>query len=257
MKTFPIVTKNYTSEIRSFYCDAALPVFEWGKKIYVLLDNELTAMIPLCAAAMREPVPADSSSVGEYYTLIGCKIAGRPKVNALKQKGNFYQLQNRSRMDGIRFFESPEDYYRYLAGDVNAELRFDGIRLRDILSIDFGYQLSCDSHYKMPVQWAFSESSSKPVKTNAPIKAIWIDEEGSHCELCSEKMSNGKIVRIYPTEEECRKDNMAKVVDFDDDEPAQEAQQWIVNLPKTVAVTAKTAEEAEQIVKDAINNIVK
>lgn len=59
----------------------------------------------------------------------------------------------------------------------------------------------------------------------------------------------------YATKEECVMDNMVDVAELEVD-PVPEPQEFIVNLPKQVPVTAKTAEEAEAKVAESIRNLV-
>jgi predicted RNA-binding Zn-ribbon protein involved in translation (DUF1610 family) len=223
MNTFPIHNSKYTSGIKSFYGRTVLPVFDWGKRIYVLLDNELCAMIPICVCAARNATTGDGIGAN-FYILVGCKIAGREGDRILKAERLTYTSGGVNvRLDGLRFFETPDDYTRYLNGDDSAQMTFPYIAIRDILEIDFGYQLNGNIDYTNPYQWAFDKYTGRPAKVNAHIKALWIDADGSHCELFPETKYASEIVKLYPSEEACRIANTAKVVDFEEPSPAPKA----------------------------------
>lgn len=84
---------------------------------------------------------------------------------------------------------------------------------------------------------------------------IWSDRDGMHAD--HEKV-NRYGQQQYRSREECAAAiPKARVVDFDDEPASQpQEQEFIVNLPKQVAVSAKTAEEAEAKVAESIRNLV-
>lgn len=259
MNTYPIKNHKYTGSINSFYEGKDLPILDFGKKIYVLLDNELKACIPLCVAAARNPT--QGSGVGEFHVLIGAKVAGRGEVifNADRSTHLIHKVTGEKTMrlyDNL-FFETPDDYTRYLNGDNNAVMRFPYVYIKDIVCRDFGYELGGSTYYRSPLQWCYDTDTARPRRVTCPIHALWIDDEGSHLELCSEKMSDGKIVKFYPDEESCRKDNTAKVVEFEDDAAPEAEKEWWIAPPAEVPVTAKTEDEARKLVEDALSRLLK
>lgn len=261
MNNYPIKNEKY-GILKSFYERRELPILPWGEKIYLLRQGELRACRPLYVAAAR--TRAEFPHTGEYHTLIGLDIAGwGVRIFATNEYGGLTSCRDPKSgastvvIDGFHFFHSPAEYEAYLNGDSNAEMRFSSIAIRDVVTVDFGYRLDSGSEYTEPIQWKYDKGSGLAKRTSCPIKHLWIDEDGSHLELCEEKQDYGGIVKLYPSEEACINANRAKVVDFDDEEQEPADQQWIVDLPKTVAVTAKTEEEAKEKVRQGLDSILK
>lgn len=248
MNNYPIKNSKYTGEIKAFPWYAALPVFNWGQKIYGLFNDGLHAVIPVCSCAARTP---SESGYGEYFTLIGAKIAGREGVRIIKI--NTPDAGDTKILSGIRLFATIDDYHSYLGG-ADSEMRVPCVLIKNICEVDFGLEVdSWSSSYCKPVQWGFSKSISRPRKMQAPIKAVWIDDEGSHLELMPTTTDG---VTLFSTEKECRMANIAPVYEFDDEPKMAEEQEWNVELPTTVRVKAKTEEEAKSRVNDALHDLV-
>lgn len=216
MNTYPIKNEKYTGEIRSYSAYGYMPIFEWGKKIYVLLDGQLTAFIPLCVAAARV-WSSDDTRYGEYHTLIGAKVAGRGEriffADRYRSNGNNRTLK----ITDLLFFETRDDYMRYLDGDNDATMSFPFVTPDEVMTTDLGFDISGDGHYRAPLQWVFDEDTGRPRRRGAWIKGLWIDEDGSHCEMFDTIKDNGKVLAVYPTEAACRMANIVPVVEFEDE----------------------------------------
>lgn len=248
MKTFPVQTSDKVrSEIPSFNEDHAIPVLEWGKKMYILFGDEVRAAIPLCSYLVM--VEGQAGCASSNKTFVRFNVAGKGEQDIeVWIVGTRYSA-------GVRMFKTREDYEGFFVGQTLRELRPEGIPLWSIIK-DHGYETgNVGSWDRAVLGWYMDKFEPKQGKIR--FKDVWVDEGGVHITFLPKAYYGCDNNKYYLTKEECLAANRREVFDFDDDEPVQEDQQWVVNLPKTVAVTAKTAEEAEQIVRNAINNIVK
>ena len=159
-----------------------------------------------------------------------------------------------STIDGpYKFFKSQEDYFANLKG-TNSEMKFPFIKIDSILNKDHGISVKSDCNgYHCANMWAFDDRTQKPELADAYIDEMWIDDEGSHIKTSMRGIRGGVL---YRTPEECVAANTADVVDFDEDEPVQKDKAFWVDLPKKVAVVAKTEEEAKDRVKDALDRML-
>lgn len=261
MNNYPIKNEKY-GILKSFYSRRRLPILPWGEKIYLLRGEGLMACRPLYVAAAR--TQAEFPHTGQYHTLIGLDVAGQGirlfSTNEYGGLSNYSDPKTGAstvRVDGFHFFHSPEQYEAYLNGDAGAEMRFPSVSIYDIIGVEFGHILDDGGEYTEPIQWRYDKGSGLAVRTGCPVKHLWIDEDGSHLELCEEKQDYRGIVKLYPSAEACIAANRAKVIEFDNEKEAPKEQEWLVDLPKTVAVTARTEEEAKEKVREGLNSILK
>lgn len=249
MKNYPIKNENYLSDFGMYSNSATIPVFDWGKKIYVLIEDELRAIIPLFVAVAKLKDKQD-----KLFPVLGCKMAGKDK-NQLIHLGLHYHEGFESVYSGPKFFKTQEDYIASI-NKVNNVMKFKHVSLNSMFAekgMTTKYWFEAKTGVMM---WGFDSSCLKPLLRYVGVKALWIDDEGTHVELtmmCAHNLSE----KLYATPEEAIAANTAKVVDFSDEDESPKDKEWWVDLPSKVSVTAKTEDEAKEKVRDALNEIVK
>ena len=253
MKTYPINDNNLNSKFEYFSKGQMLPKFEWGKKLYIEYKGALRAAIPLYSALVSNVKKTGSPIQDGVYEVVCFNIAG---IGKELLKWEIYYNDGRVKASdwNPRIFLTKEDYDSFIEGK-GTTYTPDGVLVRDILRVEgYSHLHETNCWYYQIIGWCWNYE--EPRECPMGFKECWIDEDGGHVTVIHEGWGNPEYP-AYRTREECLTANRKEVIDFDDESLVDEDQQWIVNLPKTVAVTAKTAEEAERIVKDAINKIVK
>lgn len=245
MKSYPIKNENYQSEFTSIGSWAYLPLPPFGEKIYALYDNVLRAIIPLATAIAIKNDSKNRAMQNYACVAVVCKVAG-DKANKL-----FYMDSCYGDGIGVKCFKTIEDYEYYLLHGTE-NMVFPKIRVTEILECDFGYELY--KYTNMPQMYGMDDYSKRPERMTSGIKALWIDDEGSHVELT---MKHHTGTPVYPTADECIIAGRARVVDFSDDDDEPTNKEFWVDLPKKVSVTAKTEEEAKDKVRDALDQMVR
>lgn len=249
MKNYPIKNENYLSDFGMYTNGATIPVFDWGKKIYVLIEDELRAIIPLYVAVVKLKDKQD-----KLFPVLGCKMAGKDK-NQLIHLGFHYREGMNPVYSGPKFFKTKEDYLASVNGACNV-MKFNHVSLNSIFA-EKGMTAQYWFESKAGVMmWGFDSRYLKPLLRYVGVKALWIDDEGTHVELtmmCSQNLDE----KLYATPEEAIAANTARVVDFSDEEENPKVKEWWVDLPSKVSVTAKTEDEAKEKVRDALNEIAK
>lgn len=249
MKQFPINNENYLSDFGMYTNSATIPVFDWGKKIYALIEDELRAIIPLYVAVAKLKNKQD-----KLFPVLGCKMAGE-EHNKLINLGFYYQEGMNPVYSGPKFFKTKEDYLASVNGACNV-MKFNHVSLNSIFA-EKGMTTEYWFEAKTGVQaWGFDSSYLKPLLRYVGVKALWVDDEGTHVELTM-KCSHNPSEKLYATPEEAIAANTAKVVDFSDEDESPKDKEWLVDLPSKVSVIAKTEDEAKEKVRDALNEIVK
>ena len=247
MNSFPITNADYRSEFSNYFCSYCIPRFEWGKKIYLLIKEELRAVVPLAVCIAKKKGEGD-----KIHPYLLCRMAGYDK-NMVIQLEFMYDSKPEKLACGVKAYETRDDYFSALKGN-DTQMRFQFVSLDWCLQQN-GYKLCSDySSTHCAMAWGFSESNVKPIMEKTGIKGLWLDEDGPHVEL-TYKYAYGDSV-LYPSERESLLAHTANVFDFDDEPAPAVEQEFIVNLPKQVPVTAKTAEEAEAKVAESIRNLV-
>lgn len=249
MKQFPIKNENYLGDFGMYDNSATIPVFDWGKKIYVLINDELRAIIPLFIAVAKLK---DKQS--KLFPVLGCKMAGKD-TKQLIHLGFHYREGFETVYSGPKFFKTQEDYLASI-NKMNNVMKFNHVSLNSLFA-ENGMTTKYWFEAKTGVQaWGFDSSDLKPLLRYVGVKALWIDDEGTHVELTM-RCSHNPSEKLYYTPEEAIDANTAKVVDFSDEDESQKDKEWLVDLPSKVSVIAKTEDEAKEKVRDALSEIVK
>ena len=255
MNTSPINNKEYNTRFSSFYKEHLLPAFPWGKKLYMEYEGALRAVRPLYAALVSNIKQTGSPSQDGPKDVVCFDIAGVGKK--LLTWGVYYSDDARRVVASPwnnRIFETTDDYDRFIKGEKGTEYVPSGASIESILR-DHGYyrfrETNCWEYEIVMWCWNYEE----PRDCRVSFKDLWIDADGYHVTVIHEGWDKPEYP-AYHTREECLAANRKRVVDFDDEPAPAVEQEFIVNLPKQVAVTAKTAEEAEAKVAESIRNLV-
>lgn len=242
MKQFPIKNEHFHPEYGHIYNESEIPVFEWGKKIYMIYKDALRAIIPIFVAKVTDD--RKDIQLRGWDTWMGCRIAGEEGVKLISLEGYYDR----------KFFLTPEDYDKFCkngSGRYNPRME----RLSSIIAPHcLGFKTGSCCFYYEPQLWYFDKYSQRPKLTGTAISALWVDEDGYHVQL---RMHNSEgDIKYYISEKQCMDENKKSVIDFEEEQEEDSDKEWVIDLPKTVIVKAASKEEAINLVQATFSEII-
>ncbi len=225
MNKFPV--DNVKTKFNQFYYETSLPVFTWGKKLFIYINQEMRAAIPLYSYI------AASGSDSSIARFVGFNIAGMGKVNL--REGSY------------RLFLTPGHYDSYAAGNKSSEYNPPRVEIGEIVR-SRGFNTKESSCWdRVILGWYFDKFHGTPEQIAIKFQDLWIDEDGTHITVVPEShYSNG--TKCYLTKQECINDNKPKVYDFDDDFVEPKFSDYTIPVKLTVKATSK--EDAENKIRE-------
>ena len=234
MKTFPVQTSDKVrSEMTKFREGIGFPKFEWGKKIYILRNQEVRGAIPICAYMVNEP--SRYSIAGENNIYVRFNIAG------VGEESIKMSVIDRKLITGIKMFRSIEDYNAFFAGEKGREYIPDSIAMEDIVRIHGMQMRETDTWYYQVLGWEMGQF--EPQRAPICFKDVWCDVEGVHITFVPKSVW-GISGKYYLTKEDCLADNRRGVVDFEDEFIELATKEY--TIPVSLTVTATSQEDAER-----------
>ena len=219
MNTFPIIlSEKVTSTHDDFYPEHALPLFQYGKKLYIEYDGKIRAAIPLYSAFVNVP----GGAYGWRTTnLTGFKIAGIGKKDL--ECDMHINSQEKRIVCGYSFprlFLTIDDYDRFINGNGGTYMP-DGVSVPDILRAN-GYDSFCEAGTwtKGIVGWIFHNSEA--TNHTMPFCDMYVDADGGHVTVLRRGTGWAAQKKAYLTREECLAANRKPVEEFDESETEPE-----------------------------------
>ena len=218
-----------------FYFDLNSSTCEFGRKYYAVLDKKLKAF---------------------YLKKIIFAYNEKSAYNVVTTADNkTYILLIKY---GVKIFDTVENYNNYIRTNNEKYLsKFSQCRIYDIVSKLFGDNLDYyndgrydykNRHSLMVYCWG---SSNKLYYHPIGFKYLWIDNDNT---MHYEFMDDENVSKEYLTKEECIKDNMPQVLDFDDDNcNANKEKVFVINL--TVNIKSDTEDNAKKKIEDVLKTL--
>lgn len=247
MTTFPIKNENYSKWFRKTDWFAHfVDVTTLPEKMYMVLGGKLKAVMPVATA-----IAVKQNGARGLYLI--ARVAGCAERQIISITS-----------DWTKYYHSPEHFNAVNAGTMKPHI-IKGEYLERVLN-RHGVQTHSWSGDMYPLYYYWDNceckvKSSKGGSFGAPV-AVWSDEFGVNVEWagteeeCVPSLRYNMKTKMYRTIESCLRENSVEVVEFGDEEECPEEQEWLIDLPKTIAVTAKTEEEARNIVQAAFSEII-
>lgn len=212
MKQFPItLSDTIKSTHSSFYPEHALPLFDYGKKLYVEYEGKIRAAIPLYSAFVTVP----GGAYGRRTTnLTGFNIAGIGKKD-IECDMHFHGSKVETGYAFPRLFKTLEDYDRFIANKGGA-YRPDAVSVPDILRVN-GYSVFCEVGTWEKGIVGYFYHNNDVTKGTMPFCDMFVDADGAHVTVLHRGTNWAKDKVAYLTREECLAANRKEVVDFEEE----------------------------------------
>ena len=220
MADYPLKEKRYCAVSGCSY-----PNFDFSTTYYAVLEDKLMAVKPIAVFF-------------EYDVITSWKL------RVLAANGKHYHITYESNI-----YRSVEEYLEYAKTGRVGDNRFGRTEVNDTLYENSDIVFVNGGRRFYQFLW---DGKPRAVDGSA---MFWVDIDGPHYELKpyyddeNTKSYLGK--KLYTTQEECLKDCL-QIVDFGDAEPEQNGKYTIT---REFTVKARTREDAERLIDDAITNI--
>jgi len=217
MNTFPIILSDtIKSTHSSFYPEHALPLFNYGKKLYIEYEGKIRAAIPLYSAFVSVP--------GEVYgrrttNLTGFNIAGIGKKD-IECDMHFDGHEIKTGYSFPRLFKTLEDYDRFIE-DKGGAYRPDAVSVPDILRVN-GYSVFSEVGTWEKGIVGYFYHHNEVTKGTMPFCDMFVDADGTHVTVLHRGTGWAENKVAYLTREECLAANRKQVEEFDETEPKPE-----------------------------------
>ena len=217
MKQFPItLSDTIKSTHSSFYPEHALPLFDYGKKLYIEYEGKIRAAIPLYSAFVTVP----GGVYGRKKTnLTGFNIAGVGKKD-IECDMHFDGSKVEVGYAFPRLFKTLEDYDRFIENKGGA-YRPDAVSVPDILRVN-GYSVFCEVGTWENGIVGYFYHRDNVTRGTMPFCDMFVDADGAHVTVLHRGTGWAEDKVAYLTREECLAANRKEVVDFEEEkeEPA-------------------------------------
>lgn len=212
MKQFPItLSDTIKSTHSSFYPEHALPLFDYGKKLYIEYEGKIRAAIPLYTAFVTVP----GGAYGRRTTnLTGFNIAGIGKKD-IECDMHFSGHELKTGHSFPRLFKTLEDYDRFIENKGGA-YRPDAVSVPDILRVN-GYSVFCEVETWQKGIVGYFYHHNDVIKGTMPFCDMFVDADGAHVTVLHRGTGWAEDKVAYLTREECLAANRKDVVDFEEE----------------------------------------
>lgn len=217
MKQFPItLSDTIKSTHSSFYPEHALPLFDYGKKLYIEYEGKIRAAIPLYSAFVTVP----GGAYGRRTTnLTGFNIAGIGKKD-IECDMHISGHEIKTGHSFPRLFKTLEDYDRFIENKGGA-YRPGAVSVPDILRVN-GYSVFCEVETWQKGIVGYFYHHNDVTKGTMPFCDMFVDADGAHVTVLHRGTGWAEDKVAYLTYEECLAANRKDVVDFDENELEEE-----------------------------------
>lgn len=181
-----------------------MPTFPFGKKMYMIKDEKLVAIIPLAVVKARysESFLGSHAVYNDWTNVLVCKMAG---VDGLQDVNSLYYKH---------FFTSIENYNAWVDGDKTKEyLAKDHLYPITQNFKEDGWEIEQTEYKTWFLKGYFINSTKTDThSTKVQINQLYLDADGLYYEVNTDGNT------IYPTAEMCMQANrITNVVDFDEE----------------------------------------